>query len=83
LSKKTIIWADSDRLGSQNLEQLAFSYCNDALCTTLSIRYPPETIAHAAVYAACEASGESLTSLHGTQWWSVRKLRQDQLKGTV
>ncbi len=60
---------------------LAFSYCNDALCTTLGVRYSPEMIAYAAVYAACEAAGEQLCTLHGTQWWEVKRLRQDHLKG--
>jgi hypothetical protein len=76
-----ILRMEIDSIGSKDLEKVAFSYCNDALCSTLPVRYSPEMIAFAAIYAGCEALGENLATLHGTKWWAVKQLNQDHLKG--
>lgn len=68
-------------VGSKLLQHTAFLYCSDALCTTLAVRYSPQSIAYAAVYAAVEACGQQLVNVNETQWWATKGLNQNHLKG--
>ena len=52
-----------------------------SLCTTLAVRYSPQTIAYAAVYAAIEACGQQLMNVNETDWWITKGLNQNHLKG--
>lgn len=66
--------------GSKLLQHTAFLYCNDALCTTLAVRYPAHTIAYAAIHAALEACGQHLVNANDTQWWATKGLNLAHLK---
>ncbi|KAJ3254364.1 hypothetical protein HK103_007246 [Boothiomyces macroporosus] len=49
----------------------------------VTVRYSPEMIAYAAIYAACESSGEELKTPHGTLWWQAKRLDESCLKGAI
>lgn len=52
-----------------------------SLCTTLAVRYTPDVIAYAAIYAATQASNANLSTIHGTPWWVTKQVKVEHLKG--
>jgi hypothetical protein len=55
----------------QKLVQLAWTFINDSLCTTLPLHWEPQAIAVAFLYRAAKMSDISIQSLCGTRrsWW--------------
>ncbi|KAI8924504.1 cyclin-like protein [Entophlyctis helioformis] len=69
-----------DHQGSLSMQKLAFFYCEEALCTTLVLRFPALQIAQAAVHAACLTLGETIHTLSGQEWWAAGDLDLRRLK---
>ncbi len=67
---------------SSSVSRHSFQYCNDALNTTLVVRYSPLKIAQACIYLAASVCDEKLHQ-NDEEWYTCKKLNVKLLEGEV
>lgn len=82
------IAGDKNKL--QKMVQMAWTFVNDSLCTTLSLQWEPEIIAVALMYLAGKLSKFEVVDWNGRQpkhlrWWDmfVEDVTMDLLEGLL
>ncbi|KAG0712449.1 Cyclin-K [Chionoecetes opilio] len=79
VSQRCVVWLarrSGDKKKLPNMVQMAWTFVNDSLCTTLSLQWEPEIIAIALMYLAGKLSKFEVTDWVGRQprhqrWWDM------------